>query len=163
MTNRSESYIGINMISNHNISDSEIEEKTLHLIGMCRGKGLKVTPQRIAIYQELIKATDHPSADILHKRIKNSLPNISLDTVNRTLLTFADIGAAFVVEGSGEPKRFDAELDDHLHFKCLKCRNIIDFHRGYYKNIPVPEEIAEQCKVLRKTIYFEGICEKCLT
>ncbi|MHC4265724.1 MAG: Fur family transcriptional regulator [Planctomycetota bacterium] len=151
------------MINNHNISDSEIEEKTLHLIEMCRGKGLKVTPQRVAIYKRLIKSGDHPSADILHKRIKADLPNISLDTVNRTLLTFADIGAAFVVEGSGEPKRFDAELDDHLHFKCLKCRKIIDFHRESIKNIEVPEEIAEQCKVLRKTIYFEGICGKCIS
>jgi Fur family peroxide stress response transcriptional regulator len=147
----------------HRISGSEIEEKTLHLIEMCRGNGLKVTPQRVAVYRELIKATDHPSADILHKRIKNNLPSISLDTVNRTLLMFADIGVAFVVEGSGEPKRFDADLEDHLHFKCLKCRKIIDFHRKSYKNIAVPEEIAEQCKVLRKTIYFEGICEKCIS
>jgi Fur family peroxide stress response transcriptional regulator len=147
----------------HKISDSEIEEKTLHLIEICREKGLKVTPQRVAIYQELVKAADHPSADVLHKRIKNDLPHISLDTVNRTLLTFADIGGAFVVEGSGEPKRFDAELEDHLHFKCLKCRKIIDFHRESIKNIEVPEEIAEQCKVLRKTIYFEGICGKCIS
>jgi Fe2+ or Zn2+ uptake regulation protein len=76
-------------------------------------------------------------------------------------LTFVDIGAAFVVEGSGEPKRFDAELEDHLHFKCLKCRKIIDFHGECPKNIEVPEEISEHYKVLRKTIYFEGICDKC--
>ncbi|MHC4131162.1 MAG: Fur family transcriptional regulator [Planctomycetota bacterium] len=150
-------------IENNQISDSELEAKSYRLIELCREKGLKVTPQRVAIYQELVKAADHPSADILYKRIKADLPNISLDTVNRTLLTFADIGAAFVVEGSGEPKRFDAELEDHLHFKCLKCRKIIDFHRKSIKNIEVPEEIAEQCKVLRKAIYFEGICERCLT
>jgi Fur family peroxide stress response transcriptional regulator len=150
-------------IESNQRSDSELKSKKYRLIELCREKGLKVTPQRVAIYQELVKAADHPSADILHKRIKNDLPNISLDTVNRTLLTFADIGAAFVVEGSGEPKRFDAELEDHLHFKCLKCRKIIDFHRESIKNIEVPEEIAEQCEVLRKTIYFEGICGKCIS
>ncbi|MHC4271745.1 MAG: Fur family transcriptional regulator [Planctomycetota bacterium] len=149
-------------IKNNQIPDSELRAKSDRLIKLCREKGLKVTPQRVTIYKRLVKSTDHPSADVLHKRIKADLPNISLDTVNRTLLTFADIGAAFVVEGSGEPKRFDAELEDHLHFKCLKCRKIIDFHRESIKNIKVPEEIAEQCKVLRKTIYFEGICEKCL-
>ena len=148
-------------IKSHHVSDPEIREKKERLIELCREKGLKVTPQRVAIYELLVKSTEHPSADILHRKIKNDLPNVSLDTVNRNLLTFVDIGAAFVVEGSGEPKRFDAELEDHLHFKCLKCRKIIDFHRVSTKNIEVPEEIAEHYKVLRKTIYFEGICDKC--
>ncbi|MHC4758492.1 MAG: Fur family transcriptional regulator [Planctomycetota bacterium] len=145
----------------HHVSDSEIREKKERLVELCREKGLKVTPQRVAIYELLLKSAEHPSADILHKKIKKELPNVSLDTVNRNLLTFVDIGAAFVVEGSGEPKRFDAELEDHLHFKCLKCRKIIDFHGESTKNIEVPEEIAEHYKVLRKTIYFEGICDKC--
>jgi Fur family peroxide stress response transcriptional regulator len=34
-----------------------------------REYGLKITPQRIVIYQELLKAKDHPSADIIYKRI----------------------------------------------------------------------------------------------
>ncbi len=33
----------------------------------------------------------------------------ALDTVNRTLLTLRDIGAAFVVEGCGDAKRFEAK------------------------------------------------------
>jgi Fe2+ or Zn2+ uptake regulation protein len=32
-------------------------------------KGLKITPQRTAIYEELLKAKDHPSADTIYKRI----------------------------------------------------------------------------------------------
>jgi Fur family peroxide stress response transcriptional regulator len=147
----------------HHLSRSELEAKTHRLVQLCKEKRLKVTPQRVAIYEELIKSTDHPSADILYKRIKNILPNISLDTVNRTLLTLTDIGAAFVVEGSGEPKRFDAELEDHFHFKCLKCRKIVDFHDKPLNNISVPEALAENYKVLRKTIYFEGICDKCIS
>jgi len=150
------------MNNNNHVSDAEIQGKTRHLIEICREKGLKVTPQRVAIYRELVKAADHPSADVLHKRIKDDLPHISLDTVNRTLLTFADIGAAFIVEGSGEPKRFDAKLEDHLHFKCIKCRKIIDFHPDSINNIEVPEELAKQCKVLRKTLYFEGLCNDCM-
>ena len=38
--------------------------------------GLKITPQRSAIYQELLKAKDHPSADILYKRLVKKFPNI---------------------------------------------------------------------------------------
>jgi Fur family peroxide stress response transcriptional regulator len=55
----------------------------------CRKYNLKVTPQRIVIYKELLKSKDHPNTDVLFKRIKNIIPDISLDTVNRTLLTFS--------------------------------------------------------------------------
>src|SRR4030066_395339 len=65
--------------------------------------GLRITPQRTAIYQELLKAKDHPSADIIYKRIVGKIPNISFDTVNRTLLTFSKIGIANIVEGYGQP------------------------------------------------------------
>ncbi len=39
--------------------------------------GLKITPQRTAIYQELLKAKDHPSADMIYRRIVKKIPNIS--------------------------------------------------------------------------------------
>ena len=88
-------------------------------------------------------------------------PSISLDTVNRTLLTLAETGAAFVVEGSGDPKRFDGELESHQHFKCVKCKRIIDFHYKPFDNIPTPKGISKKFTVLKKTVYFEGICDLC--
>jgi len=143
------------------ISPAELDEKTAWLADRCRKIGLKVTPQRIAIYRELIKTDDHPSAEMLHRRVKKKFPSISLDTVNRTLLTLAEIGAAFVVEGSGDSKRFDGGLENHQHFKCVKCRRIIDFHYEPFDNVKVPKAIGEKFKVLRKTVYLEGICDLC--
>ena len=128
---------------------------------MCRRAGLGVTPQRTAIYKALIKSKEHPSADMLHKQVRKTLPAISLDTVNRTLLTLVEIGAAFVVEGSGEPRRFDGNLQDHQHFRCVKCRKIIDFHHQTFDNIKVPAYIRKKFKILRTTVYIEGICEQC--
>lgn len=89
------------------------------------------------------------------------MPAISLDTVNRTLLTLAEIGAAFVVEGTGQPRRFDGGLEDHQHFLCIKCGKIIDFHHPPFDNIQLPHEIEGKFKVLRKTVYLEGLCEPC--
>ena len=93
----------------------------------CRENTLKVTPQRIVIYKELIKSKDHPNADVLFQRVKNIIPDISLDTVNRTLLTFSKIGIIGVVEGYGDPRRFDPDLEIHHHFRCINCNKIIDF------------------------------------
>jgi Fur family peroxide stress response transcriptional regulator len=127
----------------------------------CRAKGLKVTPQRVAIYTELMKTSEHPSAERLYKKVRKVFPNISLDTVNRTLLTLNDIGVAFVVEGSGDPKRYDGNLESHQHFKCVKCRRIFDFHHKSFDNINVPAEIRKKFTVLRKSVYLEGLCDLC--
>jgi len=143
------------------INCAELDEKTRWFTGHCREAGLKVTPQRIAIYRELLKTNEHPSAEMLYEKVKKVFPSISLDTVNRTLLTLNDIGVAFVVEGSGDAKRFDGGLEEHQHFKCVKCKRIIDFHHKPFDNIRLPAPIAKRFTVLRKTVCVEGICDLC--
>jgi len=98
------------------------KQKMADFKAKCRQTGLRITPQRLAVYQELVKSREHPSADMLYRKVRKILPNISLDTVNRTLLTLAEIGAAFIVEGSGDVKRFDGRLDNHQHFMCVKFK-----------------------------------------
>ena len=140
---------------------ADLEEKTRWFTSLCRKVGLKVTPQRIAIYKELIKTNEHPSAEMLYEKVRKVFPSISLDTVNRTLLTLNEIGAAFIVEGSGQVRRFDGALEKHQHFKCIKCKRIIDFHHQPFDNIKLPGDIDNRFIVLRKTMYLEGICNLC--
>lgn len=123
--------------------------------------GLKITPQRTIIYQELVKAKDHPTADDIYKRIVKKIPNISFDTVNRTLLTFSKIGITNVVEGYGQAKRYDPDMDIHHHFRCFQCGSIKDFHSKEFDNITVPEEINKQFTVISKKVVLEGLCSKC--
>jgi Fur family peroxide stress response transcriptional regulator len=148
-------------MKNMKISPAELDGKTGWFTNLCRKAGLKVTPQRIAIYRELIKADDHPSAEMLHEKVKRIYPNISLDTVNRTLLTLSKIGAATIVEGSGDAKRFDGDLEKHQHFKCIKCKRVVDFHHEPFDNVKVPADIEGRFVVLHKSVYLEGICDLC--
>jgi Fur family transcriptional regulator, peroxide stress response regulator len=127
----------------------------------CRTNNLKITPQRTAIYSELIKSKDHPSASTIFNKLRKIFPDISFDTVNRTLLTFNEIGIASMVEGYGEPKRFDPNTEPHHHFRCIECNKIIDFHHRSFNNIKIPEEIQRQFTVLNKRVVIEGICNKC--
>ena len=137
------------------------KEKAYAFQARCRQTGLKVTPQRMAVYNALIATKEHPSAEIVYRQVKKTFPSISLDTVNRTLLTLDSIGAAFAVEGSGDPKRYDGNLQPHQHFKCIKCKRIIDFHHKPFENIPIPRALGKRFTILRKTVYFEGICDIC--
>ena len=127
----------------------------------CRRAGLKVTPQRVAVYKTLLETKEHPSAEMVFNKVRQQMPNISLDTVNRTLLTLAEIGAASVVGGPGGAKRFDGNLESHQHFKCIKCKRIIDFHHKLFDNISMPKSLGSKFTILRKTVYLEGICDLC--
>lgn len=139
----------------------QMEERMDAFQARCRETGLKVTPQRMAVYKALVETVEHPSAEMVFRKVRRTFPSISLDTVNRTLLTLNDMGVAFVVEGSGDAKRFDANLASHQHFKCLKCKRIIDFHHEPFDRVDVPENLVGHVTVLRKTVYLEGLCDRC--
>jgi len=123
--------------------------------------GLKITPQRTVIFQELLRAKDHPAAEDIYKRIVKTIPNISFDTVNRTLATFSKIGLSKVVEGYGQAKRYDPDMSAHHHFHCVRCGRIVDFHNKDYATISVPEEIRKRFTVTGKKVVLEGLCGAC--
>lgn len=138
-----------------------MEEKVRHFREVCRKNGLKVTPQRGAIYRELVSSKRHPSASMICRKIESYFPNISLGTVNSTLLAFARIGLSRIVESSGDPKRFDPNLRPHHHFRCITCGKIVDFYSDSYDGLEVPAKIKKRFLVLSKMVHLEGLCDKC--
>jgi Fur family peroxide stress response transcriptional regulator len=129
---------------------------------ICQEHHLKVTPQRFAIYQELLNLDTHPTADAIYQIVKREYPNISFDTVNRTLLTFAKIGIVDVVEIFGGAKRFDPNVTNHHHLHCTQCGKVFDFYSRAYDNLEVPEGVDGQFQVISKRVVLKGICKACL-
>ncbi len=124
-------------------------------------RNLKITPQRIAIYEEIVNSKEHPSTVHIFEKIRRSFPNISFDTINRTLTTFAEIGLIKTVEGSGDSKRYDPNIEQHHHFICVKCGRIIDFDSKELDNLQLPTELHNKFRILRHKVVVEGICDKC--
>ena len=129
----------------------------------CRERGLRVTPQRVAVLKALSGAKDHPTADAIHRRVRAEHPNISFDTVNRTLLTFAEVGIVDIVEGRGGPRRFDPNMEKHHHVHCVRCGRIVDFYSDVFDGLAVPKEVEESFKVLSKKVAVTAICRDCDT
>jgi Fur family peroxide stress response transcriptional regulator len=123
--------------------------------GICPEQGLSITPHRVAIYRELISCPDHPSAVTILNNVREYDANISLDTVNRTLLTFQRIGLAKIVESTGDPRRFDPNLEPHHDFRCIGCGRIIDSRDESCDALGVPAEIKENFVVLGKKVHLE--------
>ena len=141
-------------MNNHN-TKTELTEQKL------KKAGLKITPQRMIILDSLKNNRDHPTADAIYQKTKLKFPNISFDTVNRTLITFAQRGIIKVAEGHSGAKRYDSITEPHHHFHCVRCNKIIDFLNKEYDRIKLPESIIKKHKVLGQKIVLDGICQNC--
>ena len=130
-------------------------------IDTCRTHNLKVTPQRMAIYRELADSTEHPTVDAMFQAVKREFPNISYDTVSRTMLTFAEVGMVDLVEVYGGAKRFDPNVTNHHHLHCVSCGKILDFHNDEYNNLEIPDQVRQGFTVLTSRVVLKGICDKC--
>ncbi len=90
-------------------------------------KGLKVTPQRIAIYDALVSLENHPTAENIVDSIKADYPSISVGTVYKVLNVFVDIGVVKKVKSEKDVMRYDAILDHHHHLYCNDSDRIEDY------------------------------------
>ncbi len=137
------------------------KDKIHEFVGFCQAHQLKVTPQRMAIFNQLLNLDSHPTADAVYQIVRKKYPNISFDTVNRTLLTFSKIDIVDVVEIFGGAKRFDPNLKNHHHLHCNQCGKVFDFYSRAYDNLKVPEELHAQFQVTSKRVVLKGLCNEC--
>lgn len=129
----------------------------------CRAAGLKVTQQRIEIYRELLQSSDHPSAELLHKRLAERMPTISLDTVYRTLATLEQHGLVSRVQTVGSLARFEAVTIPHHHLICSKCNKVADFQWTAFEAVDLPRPVERWGRIMSKNVVMYGICNSCLS
>lgn len=136
-------------------------ENIQEFIERCRAHQLKITPQRVAVYREMMRKAEHPTADEVYRRVREEHPNISFDTVNRTLLTFTDMGILEAVEVFGGGKRFDRDPTEHHHFHCTECRRVFDFYDTDLSGTQLPDMIREKFHITGQRLVLKGICDEC--
>ena len=127
----------------------------------CKEHGLSMTPQRLAIYKALIESTEHPSAENIFNSVREDFPDIAIDTIYRTLSTFSEIGIIHVVEGYGEVKRYDPDIEPHHHFRCTSCNRIVDLHLDTFGKLKIPLGLKKKYNVSNIKVILEGACDGC--
>lgn len=118
-------------------------------------KGLKVTPQRIAILEAIIKLNNHPAADKIIEYIRNNHPNIATATVYKVLDALEANGLIKKVKTDKDIMRYDAVLDKHHHLYCSETDRIEDFKdeelsnmlESYFKKKGIPDFKIEDIKL----------------
>ena len=90
-------------------------------------KGLKVTPQRVAIYEAIVKLKNHPTAENLIEYIKVNHPNIAVGTVYKVLDSLVENELLKKVKTEKDIMRYDAVLSNHHHLYCAETDRIEDY------------------------------------
>jgi Fur family peroxide stress response transcriptional regulator len=126
-----------------------------------RERGLKLTPQRVAIYRALADTTTHPTADALYRQVKKQHPMISTNTVYYTLGTLKSAGLVHEVNYWHDRARFDANMDRHHHLICLGCRRIEDLTDDGLDRLTVSARRTSGFQVLGHRVEFHGYCQEC--
>ncbi len=111
-----------------------------------KDKELKITPQRTAVYETLIKLNSHPSADVIAQYVRHDHPNIATGTVYKILETFHKKNLIKKVKTEKDIMRYDARMDNHHHIYCEDSEKIEDYHdneldellENYFKKKNIP-------------------------
>ena len=94
---------------------------------MLQEKALKVTPQRVAIFDAILQLDNHPTAEDIISFIKKNHPNISVGTVYKVLDTFVENDLLKKVKTEKDIMRYDPHLTKHHHLYCSKTERIEDY------------------------------------
>ena len=127
-----------------------------------REKGFKVTPQRLAIYEVLVNTKEHPSAEMIFNQLQTYYPTMSLATVYKTIEILKEIGLVQVLNVGEDSFRYDANVENHPHIRCMVCKRVDDM-----EEVDASEFIV---KIKGETAYqgageqcdFYGVCPNCM-
>ncbi len=145
-----------------NTAHSRTEQRLDHLKAGAKKAGVKLTHQRIEIFRELAESDQHPDADTLFRAVQQRVPTVSVDTVYRTLWMLRDLGLVATLGPERGAVRFDANLDQHHHYICVRCGLVRDFESAALNALRVPEAVKELGSVADAHVEVRGVCAKCL-
>ena len=90
-------------------------------------KGLKVTPQRMAILEAIVKLNNHPTAENIIEYIRKNHPNIATATVYKVLDALVSNDLIKKVKTAKDIMRYDAVMESHHHLYCSESDRIEDY------------------------------------
>ena len=131
------------------------------IIQRLKEKGLKVTPQRMAIIEVLIERGDlHPGARFVYEEAKKKKKSLSLSTAYSTLNEFSRHGIIKTLQFDTMENRYETNREEHINLICEKCKKILDY------KVPI---VVDQKGITKKTgfsitdtrLEYYGYCREC--
>ena len=132
------------------------------LMDMSREKGLKLTPQRMAIFNILAVTDRHLTVDDIYKKASVEFPMLSPATVYRNMEQLVEAGLLTHLDLGGPSMWHDTNLEEHHHFVCDKCGKVTDIYlKGFDYEIDPEKSSLDNVRVDSQRLYLHGVCEGC--
>jgi Fe2+ or Zn2+ uptake regulation protein len=136
-------------------------KSTETLTTIFREQGLRVTPQRQAIFRLLDGDVSHPTVESLFDRARVEMPTISLKTVYQTVHDLEALGEVRVLDLGTGSVRVDPNVeDDHHHLLCTTCGRVRDLPVAF-TGLNVPLRHRRDFTVDDVQVIFRGHCDNC--
>lgn len=121
----------------------------------------RMTRPRQIILEELCRFPCHPTADELHRRVRQVLPRVSLGTVYRNLEHLCATGQARRLDVPGAARRYDGDMAPHQHVRCTRCGRVEDLSQPLrLTQLPAPDA-AGGFEITGYRLEMQGICPAC--
>jgi Fe2+ or Zn2+ uptake regulation protein len=125
-----------------------------------RARGLKVTPQRQAIFRILHDNGAHPTAEAVYEHVRAEMPTVSLRTVYAILGELVEMGELQQLDLGTGAARFDPNQSGHHHLVCERCGKVRDLDADFGP-LKVPTRQRQGFVVDTAEIVFRGLCAEC--
>lgn len=126
-----------------------------------KSKGLRVTPQRFAVYANLLARSDHPTAEQMLKDMNLNSPISSQATIYSSLQVLREVGLVREVLLEEGISRYDANMEKHHHFLCSNCGAIEDIPANQFEVLDL-SRLRPGLKAESYEITVSGVCDRCV-
>ena len=128
-----------------------------------RNRGVRLTPQRLAIAEAVINSTDHPSVQQIHERVQDHFPSMTLATIYSTLDVLESCGLIQQLPFAKQ-SRYESNLNPHVNLVCVQCGNVTDATVGQETVVLLKDQVASlsDFQVAWQRVDFHGRCSRCI-
>ena len=135
-------------------------QTSAELTDLFRTQGLRVTPQRQAIFRLLHDNDAHPTVDALYDAARVEMPTISLKTVYQTVHDLEALGQVSLLDLGTGSVRVDPNVEtEHHHLVCTACGRVRDVAVA---DVPsLPGRVRKEFHADAVEVIFRGRCTTC--
>jgi Fe2+ or Zn2+ uptake regulation protein len=130
------------------------------LRAVLRARGMRVTPQRLAVHGALHSIGRHSTAEEVLERVHGNVPGVSLPTVYAALELLADLGLAARVQ-AGRAVRYDPRTEAHHHLVCTSCGAVADLDADVELGPALERARALGAQASGAEVVVRGLCAAC--
>jgi Fur family transcriptional regulator, peroxide stress response regulator len=140
----------------------EAQVRMEQMLSKLKGRGFRITYQRVAILAILADSKEHPSVEEIHKAVKLQFPATSLATVYNTVSLLKELNEVLELGFPDGSNRYDGNKPyPHPHVICMRCKKVMDPELVHLGEISEEMSLKTGYKIFSHRLDFFGLCPEC--